>query len=426
MRDRSEYFTLTRRVLTIMTVISAAGACVAGEEPDDADGDALAFDDPVAREPIADPAAPTMDDLRVRVGTHVPVFAGVYVEGDVLVALTTERVDAAHMWREIESVLDLPPEAPRRLVRPDARYSFVRLKRWHDAVTMKLLAVDAVQSTDIDERANAIVVGVVDDEGRAAARQILEDAGVPRDAADIITVEAVREHGLRDMYRPLVGGLQLAVPGGLCTLGFPAELAGVAGFVTCSHCTAQQGLKDTSKFGQPDGAKAVGTETKDPFYWAGGDCTVENGCRNSDSAFATASVDRAAKVALVKPGTLDIAKFARITGKEPWPMQGLPAMKVGRTTGGTQGTISSACVNVKSSTQYMYHCNHFVSGNSPMSQPGDSGSPVFRIANIPVVDDVRLLGLLWGGTTNAFVFSPIGALEKDLGSLKVCAPGFNC
>lgn len=426
MRDRSEHFIRTRRVLTIITLILVADACVAEEGPDDADQEALEFDHPGSREPIADPAAPTMDDLRARIGARVPEFAGVYVEGDVLVALTTERVDAARLWREIESALDLPPEAPRRLVLADARYSFVRLKRWHDAVTMRLLAVDAVQSTDIDERANAIVIGVVNGEGRAAARQILEDAGVPREAADIVTVEAVREHGLRDMHRPLVGGLQLAVPGGLCTLGFPATLAGVAGFVTCSHCTAQQGLKDGSKFGQPDGTKAVGTETKDPFYWAGGDCTVENGCRNSDSAFAAATVDRAAKVALVTPGTLDIAKFARITGKEPWPMQGLPAMKVGRTTGGTQGTISSACVNVKSSSQYMYHCNHFVSGNSPMSQPGDSGSPVFRIANIPAVDDVRLLGLLWGGTTNAFVFSPIGAVEKDLGSLSVCAPGFNC
>ena len=34
-------------------------------------------------------------------------------------------------------------------------------------------------------------------------------------------------------------------------------------------------------------------------------------------------------------------------------------------------------------------------------------------------NDVRLMGLLWGGSTNSFVFSPLGGVEKDLGTLDV-------
>jgi hypothetical protein len=47
---------------------------------------------------------------------------------------------------------------------------------------------------------------------------------------------------------------------------------------------------------------------------------------------------------------------------------------------------------------------------------GDSGSNVFRITS---GDNVQLVGILWGGSSNGklFVFSPLKQVQDELGSL---------
>jgi hypothetical protein len=49
---------------------------------------------------------------------------------------------------------------------------------------------------------------------------------------------------------------------------------------------------------------------------------------------------------------------------------------------------------------------------SPAHRGGDSGSPVFSGTS-----NVTLLGILWGGSGNQFVYSPIANIEQELGAL---------
>jgi len=55
--------------------------------------------------------------------------------------------------------------------------------------------------------------------------------------------------------------------------------------------------------------------------------------------------------------------------------------------------------------------------------PGDSGSPVYWETD---GGDAELVGLLWGGDGERFVFSPIAQVASELGPLRVCASGFSC
>jgi hypothetical protein len=59
-----------------------------------------------------------------------------------------------------------------------------------------------------------------------------------------------------------------------------------------------------------------------------------------------------------------------------------------------------------------------VDNNKVLVQGGDSGSPVFKIVS---GDNVHLLGILWGGSTDGhtLVYSPIANIERsdELGQL---------
>ena len=43
---------------------------------------------------------------------------------------------------------------------------------------------------------------------------------------------------------------------------------------------------------------------------------------------------------------------------------------------------------------------------------GDSGSPVYTVEGV----GVRLSGIVWGGDSKRFLFSPITGIERDLGA----------
>ncbi len=62
-------------------------------------------------------------------------------------------------------------------------------------------------------------------------------------------------------------------------------------------------------------------------------------------------------------------------------------------------------------------------------QAGDSGSPAFRVTNSPATNDVEALGIVWGGGTingvDSSIFSSIGDVKAEVGSVLVCAGGFN-
>lgn len=63
-------------------------------------------------------------------------------------------------------------------------------------------------------------------------------------------------------------------------------------------------------------------------------------------------------------------------------------------------------------------CQTFVvnPGGATVVGPGDSGSPVFRITS---GDNVQLVGILWGGSSDnrTFVYSPLKQIQDELGAV---------
>lgn len=187
----------------------------------------------------------------------------------------------------------------------------------------------------------------------------------------------------------------------------------------------------------------IGQEIRDPVYFTGGACPAGRRCRYSDSAFArvphpsgpAVSVSRGfiARPTSVNTGALTInhtTPHFRVVAETSRPVVGETLNKVGRTTGWTRGTVPATCVNINvAGTNITQLCQDFVNARVA---GGDSGSPVFRVTNAPASGDVRLYGVLWGGTSagTQFVFSAIGSFNiqrsSELGPLTTCAPGFSC
>jgi hypothetical protein len=312
-----------------------------------------------------------------------------------------------------------------------ADYGFAQLKRWHDELSPRVLALPGVVLTDIDERQNRLVIGVERAELSAQIEAELRQLGVPQAAARIVESEPVHQLvTLRDFLRPLRGGQQIAFGNFLCTLGFPAIRGNVPGFVTNSHCTNVQGGVEATQYFQPliAAANHVGVELADPVYFVGGVCPPGRRCRRSDSAFVRkdAAVATAQGIIAQTPlASINITGIYRIRN-EGAPLVGLPLNKEGRTTGRTQGAVASTCVNYNvAGSTITQLCQARV--NAPVG-PGDSGAPVFRILNAN--NDVQLQGILWGGPSTGayYIFSPIGSVQlpTELGPLTDCLAGIGC
>jgi hypothetical protein len=185
-----------------------------------------------------------------------------------------------------------------------------------------------------------------------------------------------------------------------------------------------------TKYYQPLAPTLIGTEVSDPPFFTGRPCPSGRKCRYSDAARVryqtTVSSDlggiaRTTFRSLAN-GSITINganPFFNITSESP-PLQGATVNKVGRTTGWTYGTIGGTCLDVNvSGTNITLLCQSMTATDSVPDKvgPGDSGSPVFYLSR---GSNVRLTGLLWGGTPlgSVFVFSPMSGIEQELGSLK--------
>lgn len=102
---------------------------------------------------------------------------------------------------------------------------------------------------------------------------------------------------------------------------------------------------------------------------------------------------------------------------------------MGRTTGRSDGALAFSCVNLNvAGTDITMICQEAARATV---DPGDSGSPVFMVTNDPAIHDVRLAGILWGETNDTagselFVYSSIGSVQRELGTLANCHPNFIC
>lgn len=389
------------------------------------------------RSPSELPEEETLDEQLARVAEHIPGFGGIFLDerGQITVSLVPGEVttqSVRELGAQIATLLSW--EEPRlragaiRLV--PARYSFLQLKQWHDLLSPQIFEQEGVVLTDIDEVQNRLRIGVESAERVPEVLEALQQLGIPREAVLLEEVEPIFPMAtLRDQVRPLVGGLQINFPGFLCTLGFNAVRSGIAGFVTASHCTEIQGGVENTPYWQPLEASDtfIGTEIVDPLYrWFLG-CPRGRVCRYSDSAFARlasgVSFGLGSLARTEGLGALTIVGNFQITAEATRQLRGEILNKVGRTTGWSQGPITSTCVNVGvTGTRIVLLCQDFVQATVGA---GDSGSPVFRLVNGN--GSVVLYGLLWGGNSSGtnFVYSPIRNIQRsgELGPLTTCASG---
>jgi hypothetical protein len=373
-------------------------------------------------------AAPSksIDDRFGDVGRAAPGFGGMFLRDDALNVYLVDQAQRAAARRAIEVVFgaEAAPAGGVRFLGAD--HSFNQLKAWQQRANA-LFELTGVVTTDVDEAANRVVVGV---EGASAARAVakkLAGLGIPAGAVRIDVVGQIHALAtLRDKVRPLVGGLQIRFDGFLCTLSYNATSATRGdGFVVNSHCTTNRGTVDGTLYYQPLDQVAdqfIGTEVLDPpFFQRTNGCPPGKLCRWSDSAYASrASGVSATRGALAKTtgannGSLQIAGSftigSELTGNST---VGTTLNKVGRTTGWTQGRVTNSCVNTGvSGSRIVVLCQDFVSAGVG---GGDSGSPVFRIVS---GDTVQLSGTLWGGNSagTSFVYSPMTNIERELGGL---------
>jgi hypothetical protein len=287
----------------------------------------------------------------------------------------------------------------------------------------------------VDEADDGMLdVGVVGVNVVQAVQQRLAGLGIPLERVRIVVTKPIHELAtLRDSVRPLVGGLQIAfVKGGLtylCTLGFIAVRGGVTGFITNSHCTSKEFQPDGTVHHQPLPPNPVGAEALDPPAF---NCGVSGlKCRWSDSVFdqlyggVAVSLGYIASTTGVNDGSITIAGLYLIAFKHVGNAEtGTTLRKVGRTTGQTEGVVTNTCADVRPiGSRVIRLCQDIVSAGTAIVAGGDSGSPVFKLADNPDTTEVEveLYGVLWGGSSDGttFVYSPLTNIEKDLGTLQV-------
>jgi hypothetical protein len=368
-----------------------------------------------ARVPVV--ADPTDQSALARA---IPGYGGMYVDanGTPTVYLTDVR-QAARARAALAELAEEQGMSPDRIVVVQANYRMEDLSGWYNRTWADAMDVAGAVFSDLDEANNRILFGVEHAGAAHAVRGIAARAGVPTSAVEVRVVEPVQLAAtLRDRVRPIVGGLQIHFGNYLCTLGFNANAGGEDSFITNSHCTNNQGGVEGTQYYQPtssvDGT-VIATEVADPVYVRGGGtgCPRSKRCRYSDSSrarYAAGTAFQLGGIANVAEGSITITGTTNITGEADatrTPVAvGQTVTKVGRSSGRSTGTVTNTCVNTGvQGSNIMQLCQTFVTATVVS---GDSGSQVMQGST--------LVGILWGGSGNQFVFSPLKSIKDELGA----------
>lgn len=357
----------------------------------------------------------------------IPGFGGLFLaaDGAPTVYLTDDRQRGA-TERALAGFLRAHGASTLRVVR--GRYGYGQLERWFAQAAPEALAVTGAVFADLDEANNRLLIGA--EPGAVAnVRASVARLGIPAEALVVVETEPIQFMAtLRDQVRPVQAGLQINFGNFLCTLGFNAIHGSGASFITNSHCTNTQGGTEGTQYHQPLASTSgsfIGTEAADPTYVRNlPGCPRGKKCRRSDASRAAYApgvnqqLGRIARTTGANNGsiTIDAANpFFTITAEQGGTtfVVGTTVSKVGRTTGWTRGAITNSCVTTTvSGSNVALICQTFVSAGVGA---GDSGSPVFADAG----GNATLYGILWGGTSSgaSFVFSPLAAVEQELGAL---------
>jgi hypothetical protein len=428
-----------RNTTSVPAAVLALLLTAACDSPDPLSGPSQ--NGPAANQGVAQAAHRTPDDEFARAArAEVPGFAGFYLEDDgtpVVRLVDPGQRGAAQRYlaQEFTSARrGRHARAPQpRFVKAD--YDFAQLKEWADQLT-PLLERPGIYLIDVDEVSNRVLLGVGDASAGAAVHAEAARLGIPGKAVTVQTQEAPRSRAtVRDRFTTVVGGIQIAFGGYVCTAGFNARRVSNNAdiFVTNSHCTTTQYVVDGATIYQNTNALAnvVGAEVADRGMYA---CIAGVlSCRRADAAYishngtrtigqggiARTNWNTGAAGGLTTIGEFDIV--GRYTGTLP---VGSYLDKTGRTSGSTYGQVTNSCVTIGS-----LRCQDI---SKVWSEGGDSGSPVYVYLGGAgaAENDVQLHGVMWGGPGSDYTTtysSRLSGIEADLGALtNLCRPGYGC
>lgn len=355
--------------------------------------------------------SPDMDAEMLEINLSLPGFGGMFFDENGRPTVYLADSSSAQRLKALNP----------KVVILQADYDFRTLQNYRVDLR-SALSLDGVVALDVDERANRVRVSIDQDlhpKRKAQLRRKL--LRMSPDPQAVIVDEApqfMRHVSLRDSVRPIPGGVEIGFPGFLCTLGF--NVNGSAAFVTNSHCTTIQGGVEFTAYTQDAGGGSIGIEIADPAYDVLPCPTAR--CRRSDAALVSYNSN-----ALSSPGRIARTVTCNAGGANDFEIDGdltivaiatasvgQTVTKVGRTTGCRRGVVDQTCVDIPvSGTDITLLCQTIVRANFlPLSQGGDSGSPVFfQEGNTAIA-----VGLLWGGDGSGqlMVYSPILQVLDEL------------
>jgi streptogrisin D len=245
----------------------------------------------------------------------------------------------------------------------DAGFTTKLVKYSFTALTTAKNSMDAVKnvpqtSWGIDTRANQVVVKIYDAASPATVQKVTAAAAKLGDAARI-------EHQQGKLATYISDGDSITNGQYTCSLGFNVTRGGEPFMLTAGHCT---NLGST---------------------WSGGDVSgaqiVESDCPGADSGLLTRPNGSG-------PGAINTGQKITSAGT---PTVGEQIEKMGQTTGGGSGQITSVDESVNFDVGVLNH--EF--GTTAHTDHGDSGGPAY--------DGSAGLGTLSGGNTTTSYFYPL-------------------
>jgi hypothetical protein len=383
----------------------------------------------------------TLDEEFVRLAREAPGFAGVSYsaagEATVYLAdLTGEakaRVALAHFFgaRTTDGAVPTLRFVP-------AKYDFAQLARWRNAVDSVFQSMrDVDYTTDVNERANRVDVGVMTAGALAQVRAALAGLGIPDAALSVAMAPPIRRaESLADYPFVPSGGVAIAMRGttsGSCSMGLSVyyQPNNIAGLLTNSHCSRTMGSVDGTEIHTGVPLTRIAVEFADPPLNRCG-----TNCRYSDVSFF--AYDR---------GLLggEFNKIARTTwsasyppdhpsgsteidpNNPRWTVPGFAASnpvlnqrldKIGFVAGWADGPVNQTCINT-THHGVTFRCSYRMNGPA---MDGDSGGPIFQRVMCDGQPYVELpkcaifVGILHGLTEGQIYFASVSDIRSDFGS----------
>jgi hypothetical protein len=389
-------------------------------------------------------AADTMnpDEAEAAIADRVPGFAGwVHSEDGKTIARMTRQ---SGLFEQAEKQGDQAKW--KSMNTPSATFAKslgdngdVRKAQWDSRQLLdfknkvfSMASAKGVIAVSIDRENNRLDVAYNQDLDAAGVQALtarMAGSGVPMAAMSMRAAELPKRNAtvgtsLRSQPLPLAGGAQFNFPTSagtfVCTLGVPARINGVQGFVTASHCSESvYSVSARTRMTSPGGT-FVGAESIDP---APRSCSLPDtlGCRESDALFVSGGPANAVdfgKIMYTNFGSLTVAGVLNVQGTLNYPSVGQTIYKTGRTTGLTRATVARVCVNTLVSepdgNTYGALCSVEVATGSFIAG-GDSGSSVWTYNGVGPI----ITGIVSYGSSNTGGFSPWGGVVKEFGAVAV-------